>query len=113
MRSCQVDRQRLVPEGVVEVDHRTWVGTAADARVVDENLDRPKGALDIGDDLLRDGPIAEVCGEGRGRSSGGTNLSDDCVEFAGRARGQGHACSFSGVGQGDGAADAAAGAGYQ
>jgi hypothetical protein len=64
-----------------------------------------------GDKGLRDGRIAEVCGEEEGAGAGGINIGSEGAEVGLVAGGEGEAHAFGSKAAGDGFADAAGGAG--
>src|SRR5689334_12623819 len=63
VRHRQVQPQRQVPEVVVELRQWLRAGTAADAGVVDQNIDRPQAGGGVAEDQLRHARRGQVGAE--------------------------------------------------
>src|SRR6185436_6174330 len=79
--------------------------------VVDQDVDAPEGRHGALDQRLDLRGLAGVAGDGHGGAAGGGDALGDLLQALDLARGQHHARALRGEADGDGLADAAAGAG--
>ncbi len=87
------DRERLLHVDRIELDERP---AGAEARIVDHDVGRAEGGLDVGEQLLDIGALAGVAGEGLR-----IGLLNQRVEIAGAARGERDLDAFLGQSAGE------------
>ena len=111
IRHCQIDQQHPMPEGVVVVDDGPGAGAAADARVVDQNVDVAQGRAGVLEDAVGCALRRQVRGDDRAAPAQPSHFDVQRGQFFLIAPGGRDVCALCGKGQGNGPSNAFAGSG--